>query len=88
MIADSSGHTVDWIRLAHANTTEIESWIADYDGIDESDYVTGSSSYISDTEISIGQSISGQDLDEDGIIANSPVDNRVAFLESRKAAAA
>ncbi|SFL67370.1 PhoX family protein [Shimia aestuarii] len=75
--ADSAttGFQISWIELAHGSNTEIESWIAQYDGISQDDYVAGENSYISDAEVAewaIGEAR----------------DNRVAFLESRKAAVA
>lgn len=66
---------IDWIELAHGTDEQIHDWIRDYDGIDRSDYVEGESSYISQAEITAWA---------DGEAA----DDRAAFLESRKAAAA
>jgi len=76
--SDSSkaGFDVEWIMLASASNDDIEPWIRDYDGIDESDFVDlDHTSYISDAEV--------QDW-ADG----AADDDRVAFLETLKAAAA
>ncbi|MFB6166523.1 MAG: alkaline phosphatase PhoX [Haloarculaceae archaeon] len=66
-----AGFDVEWIRLAHGEESEIESWIAEYDGQDASadaDYLTA---------------------DDVRDWANGEAeDDRVAFLEPRKAAAA
>ncbi len=84
----TTGFDVSWIRLGHASEREIAGWIADYDGIEVSDYVDGRTSYISDDEIrAYAEMVSGKDLNGDGTIATAP-DARAAFLESRRTAAA
>ncbi len=70
-----TGFSVKWIELAHANENDVESWIREYDGIDPSHYKEGSTSYISDREITAWA-------------RGDAKDDRVAYLESRKAAAA
>ena len=72
---DMAGFAVEWIELAHANEADIEGWIAAYDGIDQSAYAEGATSYISDEDVAAWA-------------AGEAADDRVAFLESRKAAAA
>ena len=63
-------------------------WIDDYDGITTDDYIQGENSYITDKEINDwAEGRLNQDLNNDGIIGYS-LDDRVAFLETRKAAAA
>ena len=70
-----AGFNISWIELAHATHAEIEAWIDSYDGIDETDFVDGSTSYISDAEVSDW--------------ANGAAgDDRVAFLETLRAAEA
>ncbi|MFB6107322.1 MAG: alkaline phosphatase PhoX [Haloplanus sp.] len=67
----TAGFDVEWVRLAHGEESDIESWIAEYDGQDESadaDYITA-------------------DDVRDWANGEAP-DDRVAFLEPRKAAAA
>lgn len=70
-----NGFDVDWVELAHGTESDIAGWIADYDGITMEDYKEGESSYISDADIAAWA-------------AGDAADDRAAFLESRKAAAA
>ena len=65
---------VEWIELAHASNTEIAAWISEYDG-KTPDMSTADAEYISDEEIAAWA-------------AGNAADDRVAFLESRKAAVA
>jgi secreted PhoX family phosphatase len=69
------GFDLEWIELGHASDDQIEGWIAEYDGISQDDYTAGETSYISDAEI---RAWANGNADDD----------RVAFLESRKAAEA
>ena len=66
---------IKWIELAHSNNTEVETWVAQYAGKSPADYVEGESTYISDADVETWA-------------AGNASDNRVAFLESRKAAKA
>jgi len=66
---------LEWIELAHGTDDEIESWIAEYDGITQADYAEGETSYITDDEI-------------EAWAAGEADDDRVAFLETRAAAEA
>ncbi|CAA0110083.1 Uncharacterised protein [BD1-7 clade bacterium] len=88
-IADAS-FAVDWIELGHSNNATVKSWAAEYADIDDSDYVEGENSYISDAQImKWAESKTQRDIDGDNKIAINPFgDDRPAFLESRKAAAA
>jgi secreted PhoX family phosphatase len=70
-----AGFDITWIELGSSNNTEIESWIGEYDAIDETDYVDGSTSYITQTEI-------------DTWATGGGADDRYAFLESLRAAEA
>lgn len=70
-----AGFDLEWIELANATNAEIEAWINSYDGIDESDYVEGESSYINNAEIAAWA-------------AGTAADDRVAFLETLHAAKA
>jgi uncharacterized protein len=70
-----AGFDVEWIMLAHASNAEIEGWIRSYDGIDETDYVDGSTNFISDAEVATWA-------------AGGAADDRVAFLETLRAAEA
>lgn len=73
--ASKAGFNISWIELAHATNNEIAGWVRSYDGIDESDYVADSNSYITDAEVTAWA-------------AGTAADDRVAFLETLKAAAA
>jgi len=66
---------ISWVELAHGNKDEITTWIAEYDGITQGDKIAGETNYISDADVAAWA-------------AGKAVDNRVAFLESRKAALA
>lgn len=66
---------IEWVELAHASNDEIAAWVADYDGIGLDAYKAGETNYISDAEIAAWA-------------AGEAADDRVAFLESRKAAVA
>jgi len=84
----TTGFDVEWMELASSNDIQIESWIDEYDGITTSDFVSGDNSYISDAAINDwAENAMGEDLDGDGDVG-AAADDRVAFLESRKAAGA
>ena len=84
----TTGFDVEWIKLATSSNAEVQSWIDEYDGITPSDYIEGENSYITDEEINNwAEGKLNQDLNNDGIVGYA-LDDRVAFLESRKAAAA
>lgn len=85
---NKAGFDVSWIELGHGNNAEIAGWIAEYDNITTDDYVDGQSSYISNADIlAWAEGKSGTDIDGDGTVGSYP-DDRPAFLESRRAAAA
>lgn len=84
----TTGFSIEWIELAHGDNATIAHWIAEYEGITPADYVEGQTSYISDADVwNWAEGKTGKDLNGDGTIGSYP-DDRVAFLESRKAAAA
>jgi len=66
---------ISWIELAHGTNEEIGRWVRSYDGIDQSAFKASETSYISDDEVAAWA-------------CGEATDNRVAFLETRKAAAA
>lgn len=66
---------IDWIKLAHGSDQQVAQWIREYDDVDKSDYTEGESSYVSDADIQAWAE-------------GAADDDRAAFLESRKAAAA
>ena len=83
-----TGFDVEWMEMASSSNAEIQTWIDAYDGITTDDYVAGQNAYISDEDINDwAEWRLNQDLNGDGAIGTA-VDDRVAFLESRKAAAA
>ena len=83
-----TGFDVDWIELGSSSSQEVQGWIDEYDGITTANFVDGESSYISDAEINDwAEARLNDDLNGDGVIGTAE-DDRVAFLESRKAAAA
>ncbi|XVH32474.1 alkaline phosphatase PhoX [Haloferacaceae archaeon DSL9] len=69
------GFELEWVELAHGEEAEIESWIAAYDDITQADYTDGGTSYITQAEV-------------DEWAAGNAADDRVAFLDSRRAAEA
>jgi len=84
----TTGFDVSWIELAHGNNAQIGKWIDEYEGISHKDYVEGQTNFISDADVNNwAEGKSGKDLNGDGKVG-SYKDNRPAFLESRKAAAA
>jgi len=89
-VTDSSlaGFDITWIELASGDAATIETWIADYDAVTVGDYVPGSTSYISDADVCAwAEDKAGVDLACDAT-GGTFADDRVAFLESRKAAEA
>lgn len=89
---DSSiaGFDLTWIELGSATNAGLEAAIDEYDGIDEGDFVADANSYITDQQINDwAESKLGEDLDGMNGVAASPfADDRVAFLETLKAAEA
>ncbi len=83
----TTGFDIEWIKIAHGNDTEIESWIAEYDNVEYHD--GGQTHYLLDRDAEAWAQ--GADLypDDGGkVTAGKEMDNRIAFLESRKAARA
>ncbi len=84
----TTGFDVEWVEMASSSNAVIGAWVDEYDGITTADYVSGGNSYITEDEINDwAEGRLNEDLDGDGSIESAP-DDRVAFLESRKAAAA
>ncbi len=83
-----TGFNVSWVMLGKSNNAQVGGWIAEYDNVKVSDYVEGKSSYVSNEEINNwAEGKTGKDLNGDGTVG-SYKDDRPAFLESRRAAAA
>jgi len=70
-----AGFNIEWIELGKSNNTQIKTWINSYNGITETDYVEGETSYITQSEI-------------DDWATNDTGDDRYAFLETLRAAKA
>jgi PGF-CTERM protein len=84
----TTGFDVEWIEMASSSNSEIRTWIEEYDNITTDDFISGQNSYITDEEINDwAEDRLNKDLNGDGSIGYA-LDDRVAFLESRKAAAA
>lgn len=69
------GFALDWLELAHGTRSQVDRWVAEYDGITPVDYREGETSYLSV-------------MDAKRWAEGAADDDRVAFLETRKAAAA
>lgn len=69
------GFDVEWIELAKGDNASIEGWVREYDGITLADFKEGETNYITDQDVADWAAGNGKD-------------DRVAFLEARKAAAA
>ncbi len=84
----TTGFDVEWMEMASSSNSVIQTWIDEYDGITTADFIAGQNSYITDEEIrDWAEGRLNEDLNDDGTIGSADND-RVAFLESRKAAAA
>lgn len=73
--AGDTSFQISWIELAHGDSDEIARWQADYDGITQADKVAGETNYLSDEDVAAWA-------------RGEAEDDRVAFFETRKAAAA
>ena len=83
-----AGFNVSWVTLGHSTNAQIGQWIGEYDDVKISDYEEGKSSYISASDVNDwAEAKTGKDLNSDGKVGNYK-DDRPAFLESRRAAAA
>jgi hypothetical protein len=84
----TTGFAIEWVPLAHGDNATIAGWIAEYEGITPDQYVEGGTNFISDADVwNWAEGKTGTDLNADGTVGSYP-DDRPAFLESRKAAAA
>ncbi|WP_096087000.1 alkaline phosphatase PhoX [Agaribacterium haliotis] len=88
----TTGFDIEWKKLAHGNNSEIESWIAEYDNINYSSFVEGQSNYLTDADAEAwAAGETNYPVTNDGgssVTAGKAMDDRIAFLESRKAARA
>lgn len=46
-----AGFDIEWLTMGHSDNATIEAFIDTFDGIDEADYVAGSSNYVTDAQI-------------------------------------
>ncbi len=85
-----TGFDIEWVELASGNNADIATWIAEYDNITTADYVDGQSSYITMADVQAwadgAQTYPSVEQGGGPVTAGKPMDNRVAFLESRQAA--
>ncbi|UTF61904.1 PhoX family protein [Gilvimarinus sp. DA14] len=88
----TTGFDVQWIELAHSDNTTIDGWIADFDDITTADFVEGQSNYLTDADAeawAAGEANYPSVANGGGsTTAGMAMDDRIAFLESRKAARA
>ena len=86
----TTGFDIEWIELGHGVNSEIEAWIADYDGIGTDDFSEGKTNYITmeDVEAWAKDEANYPTVENGGgnITAGAAMDDRVVFLESRQAA--
>ncbi len=86
----TTGFDVTWVELARGDNMTIRGWIDQYNGISSADYVEGKTSYLSVADVQAW--VDGDatyPTEENGggsVTAGQPMDDRVAFLESRAAA--
>lgn len=74
---NQAGFDLEWIELGSASNDEIRSWLEEYDDVTQADYEEGETSYIPAEDI------------EAWANGNDPYDDeRIAFLESSRAAGA
>ncbi|WP_419146869.1 alkaline phosphatase PhoX [Pseudoalteromonas 'SMAR'] len=85
-----TGFDISWVELGSGSNAEIETWVAQYDNIDTSDYVDGQTSYLSVADVKAwAEGAANYPSVENGgglVTAGQPMDNRAIFLESRQAA--
>ena len=86
----TTGFAVEWVELASGDNMTIRAWIDEYNGIGTDDYVDGQSSYITmaDVQAWVDGDATYPTVEAGGssVTAGQPMDDRVAFLESRAAA--
>ncbi|CAM4129565.1 alkaline phosphatase PhoX [Pseudoalteromonas byunsanensis] len=85
-----TGFDIEWVELASGSNADIATWITEYDNITTADYVDGQSSYITMADVQAwadgAQTYPSIEQGGGPVTAGKPMDNRVAFLESRQAA--
>lgn len=86
----TTGFDVQWIELASGDNLTIRAWIDQFNGLGTDDYVEGESSYMTMADVQAwadGDATYPTVANGGGkVTAGAPMDDRVAFLESRAAA--
>lgn len=86
----ATGFDVEWIELASGDNNTIRAWIDEFNGIEQADFVDGESSYMTMADVAAwanGDATYPTLANGGGkVTAGEPMDDRVAFLESRAAA--
>ena len=86
----TTGFSVEWVELASGDNLTIRAWIDEYNGLVTDDYVEGESSFITMADVQAwADGAATYPTVENGgsrVTAGQPMDDRVAFLESRAAA--
>ena len=86
----TTGFSVEWVELASGDNLTIRAWIDEYNGLGTDDYVEGESSFITmaDVQAWADGDATYPTVENGGsrVTAGQPMDDRVAFLESRAAA--
>lgn len=86
----TTGFSVEWVELASGDNLTIRAWIDEYNGLGTDDYVEGESSFITMADVQAwADGAATYPTVENGgsrVTAGQPMDDRVAFLESRAAA--
>ncbi|KZN63492.1 hypothetical protein N473_16855 [Pseudoalteromonas luteoviolacea CPMOR-1] len=85
-----TGFDIEWVEIASGTNATILEWIEEYDGITPDAYVDGKTNYIAMADVQAwADGKQTYPTTEEGgspVTAGKPMDNRVAFLESRQAA--
>ncbi|MBQ4838081.1 MULTISPECIES: alkaline phosphatase PhoX [Pseudoalteromonas] len=85
-----TGFDIEWIEIATGTNAAILDWIVEYDGITPESYVDGKTNYISMEDVEAwangNATYPTEALGGSPVTAGKPMDDRVAFLESRQAA--
>ncbi|AWB65740.1 cell surface protein [Saccharobesus litoralis] len=91
-----TGFDVSWVELASGNNAQIEAWVAQFDGVKADPDGTGEEQYLTIADVKAWANgdatyplvTNDKDTTGNAITAGKPMDNRVAFLETRQAAKA
>ncbi|MBQ4877905.1 DUF839 domain-containing protein [Pseudoalteromonas luteoviolacea] len=85
-----TGFDIEWVEIASGTNATILEWIEEYDGITPDEYVEGKTNYIAMADVQAWadgkQTYPTAEEGGSPVTAGKPMDDRVAFLESRQAA--